>query len=192
MPETPDGLFVMRRRILAVVAASRVDSIVSLQAETVGKVEDAYPAVQVVESCWREFGGLGDDSELRRAARPLVDRLRADAEASGFPWAHAVMAALDSVLGLIDMDVDVNRSRAQVIGSAFSVAYEFDQQRVAPPAGANSWFSFEAAGQAAAADQISSSGSSLSKEELFNLRVGAGSDAMHYHRAMKEWMRSVP
>lgn len=58
MSETPDGLFVIRRRILAVVAASRVDSIVSLQAETVGKVEDAYPAVQVVESCWREFGGL--------------------------------------------------------------------------------------------------------------------------------------
>jgi hypothetical protein len=190
--ETPEGQFLMRRRILAVVAASRVDAIVSLQAERVGKAEDAYPAVQVVESYWREFGGLGDDSELRRTARPLVDELRVDAEGSGRPWARAVMAALDSVLGLIDLDLDVNCSRAQVIGSAFSVADEFDQWEIAPPAGASSWYSFEAAGQAAAAAQITSSGDPLSKKELFNLRVGAGSDAMKYHHAMKEWMKSVP
>lgn len=191
MPETPDEPSVVRRRILAVVAASRVDSVVSLQAEMAGMAEDAYPAVQVVESYWREFGGLGDDSDLRRAARPHVDRLRTAAETWGGPWARAVLAALDCVLGLIDMDVAINRSRAQVIGSAFCVAYEFDQQGVAPP-GANSWFSFEAAGQSAAVDQLGLSGELLSPEELFSLRVGAGSDAMHYRRALKEWMQTAP
>lgn len=57
------------------------------------------------------------------------------------------MAALDSVLGLIDMDVDVNRSRAQVIGSAFSAAYEFDQQRVAPLLGQTVGFNLRLLGK---------------------------------------------
>ncbi|OAH14147.1 hypothetical protein [Streptomyces jeddahensis] len=176
--------------MLAVVAAGRVDSIVSLHAEMAGAAEDAYPAVQVVESYWREFGGLGDESELRQAARAKVEGLRAATEGSGRPWMVAVTAALDAISGLIDLGIDEARCRAQAIGSAFSVALEFDQKGLTPPAGATSWFAFEAAGQAAAADQLLSSGDPLSKEEVFNLRIGAGSDAMHYHRALKEWMRN--
>lgn len=191
MSEGPDEVCALRRRLLSVVAAGRVDVIVSLHTEMVGDAEDAYPAVQVVESCWREFGTLGDESHIRQAARPKVDELRAAAESSGLPWARAVTAALDSVRGLIDLDVDGSGSLVQVIGSTYAAALEFDRKGLAAPEGATSWFSFEAAGQAAAADQIASMGHPISKEDLFQLRIGAGSDAMNYHRSLKVWMRQV-
>ncbi|MBC2869148.1 hypothetical protein [Streptomyces mexicanus] len=168
-----------------------MDTIVSLHAEMSGDAEDAYPAVQVVESFWRQYGGHGDESSTRRAARPKVEELRAAAENSRRPWARAVTAVLDAVQGLIDMEEDASRQLARVIGSTYTVALEFDQHGLPAPEGAISWFSFEAVGQAAAADQLWSMSNPISGQELFQLRIDAGSDAMHYHRALKEWMKST-
>lgn len=189
MPEGSPTQTAIRARALPVIAASRVDAIVSLHAETIGDAEDAFPAVQAVESFWRELNGHGDGAAFRLAARPRVVDLQAEAARSESPWASAVVAALDCIVGLIDMPTDRPHACAVAVGSALSVALEFDCQGLTPPAGSATWYAFEAAGQAAAADQLFAEAVPLTKTELFNLRMEAGSGAMHYSRAMKEWIR---
>ncbi|HTI23927.1 MAG TPA: hypothetical protein VL652_23215 [Kutzneria sp.] len=178
-------------RCLATGNATRVGSIISVFFEAAGNQQDAFPAVQGVEACWRELGG-SDEAKLRREVLPAVDTLRRRARSSGLPYGTAVSYALDAAHSLVVEWTSESPRYATVAGDSLAVAVEFDRFGIEAPKSHGSWTLFELSAQAALAGQIFEDPGLLGRNELFSVRVTAGSSAMSYAQALTGWITSRP
>ncbi|WP_371653139.1 MULTISPECIES: hypothetical protein [unclassified Streptomyces] len=178
-------------RWFSVAVAARVNSVVSVFFEKHARQEDAFAAVQAVESAWRETGGQGEEAEFQQESVPLVDRLRERAAESGRPSGAAVAAALEATRAVAAFHGDGDPRVREVQGAALAVALEFDRNGVAPPEGHPCWLAFESAGQAELASRVFARGAGFEPRDAFELRMASGEESMHYREAILSWMRDT-
>jgi hypothetical protein len=175
-------------RCLATGNATRVGSIIAVFFERLGNQQDAFPAIQGVEASWRELGGLPEERKLRREILSAIASLESRAKESGLPYGAAVSCALAAARVLV---TEWNASRPQfsrVAAESLSVALEFDRFGITPPTDNGSWVEFELNGESSLAAHVFREPGLLGTNELFNIRIAAGSGSMSYSNALKIWM----
>ncbi len=177
-------------RCLATGNATRVGSIISIFFETLGNQQDAFPAIQGVEASWRELSGSDGETKLRREVVSEIDALRRRATGSGLPYGAAVGYVLGAAHSLVTEWMSESPHYVTVAGESLAVAIEFDRFGIEPPGGHGSWAAFELNGEAALVGQIFKDPDLLGRNELFSVRIAAGSGAMPYSEAFKRWISS--
>jgi hypothetical protein len=150
--------------------------------------DDAFPAIAVVESAWRELSGMGDERAFQADSIPLIEQLRADVTEAGHPSAVAVKHALDAVLAVARYGGGERAGAGEAKAAALAVAGECDRHELPPPIGWAGWVEYEAAGTAAWATALSTSSADLTPARCFDFRMEAGAESMNYRRAMQEWL----
>jgi hypothetical protein len=175
-------------RCLATGNATRVGSIISIFFERMGNQKDAFPAIQGVEASWREMSGLEEETKLRHEVLPTIVSLQNRALESGLPYGAAVGYALAAARSLVTEWMSDKPQYSRVVGESLAVAFEFDRFGIEPPGGHGSWVAFELSGEAALVAVVFKDPGLLGRNELFSLRVAAGSGAMPYSEAIKRWI----
>lgn len=175
-------------RCLATCNATRVGSIISIFFENLGNQQDAFPVIQGVEASWRELSGLEEETKLRREVLPTLGSLQSQALGSRLPYGPAVAYSIGAARSLVVEWVAESPQYSKVAAESLAVALEFDRFGIEPPGGHGSWLAFELSGEAALAAQIFKDPEPLGRNELFSVRVAAGSGAMPYSAALKSWI----
>lgn len=178
-------------RWFSVAVAARVNSVVSVFFEKYARQEDAFAAIQAVESAWREAGGQGEEAAFQQESVPLVDRLRERAAGTGQPSGAACAAALDATRAVAAYHGDGDPRVREVLGAALAVALEFDRHGVTPPEGHSCWLAFESEGQAELASRVFARGAGFAPRDAFELRMASGEESMHYREAILNWVRGT-
>jgi hypothetical protein len=171
------------RRCLAAAIATRVNAIVPPFFEAAGRQEDAFAAVDAVESVWRGLS-LGDAGAPRDDIPAALATLRDRAAGSAHPYGPAVAFAIDAADELAAGErADTVRLPA-IIAAATAVAAAYDDLGAAPPDGHPCWLEYEMGGHARLAESVFASTDGPAGHALQEIRFAAGAAALPYADAI--------